>query len=200
MSGLIVGLTGGIGSGKSAVSALFEKLGICVVDADLCSRIVVEKGKPALQAIQNHFGSDILNSDLTLNRAALREKVFTSANERAWLEQLLHPLIHQELLDQLKKSSSPYTILVSPLLIESGQNILCQKLIVVDVPEQLQIDRTTQRDNNSRELVESIIATQVPREKRLSMADEVIENTGTLADLEEKVFSLHQKFLGKQLP
>ena len=197
MKGMIVGLTGGIGSGKTAVSTLFEKLGINVVDADLCSRIVVEKGKPALQAIQDHFGSDILNNDATLNRAVLRERVFADAKERVWLEQLLHPLIHKELEDQLKKSTSPYTIFVSPLLIESGQNSLCQKLVVVDVPEPLQIQRTTERDNNSREQVESIIAAQTSREKRLSMADEVIENTGSLVDLEKKVFALHEKFLGQ---
>jgi len=197
MSGLIVGLTGGIGSGKTAVSTLFEKLGVNVVDADLCSRIVVEKGKPALQAIQKHFGSDILNSDSTLNRAALRKKIFANANERAWLEQLLHPLIHKELEEQLKSSTSPYAILVSPLLIESGQNSLCHKLVVVDVPESLQIERTTQRDSNSREQVESIIAAQISREKRLSMADEIIENTSSLANLETKVFTLHQKFLNE---
>jgi dephospho-CoA kinase len=199
MSKLIVGLTGGIGSGKTAVSTLFEKAGINVVDADLCSRKVVEKGTPALQAIQNHFGPDILNSDATLNRAALRAKIFANAKERIWLEQLLHPLIHQELQAQLKKSSSIYTILVSPLLIESGQNTLCQKLIVVDVPQSLQIERTIQRDNNSRELVESIMATQAPREKRLAMADEVIENVGSLADLEIQVLALHHKFLGQLL-
>lgn len=196
MNKLIIGLTGGIGSGKTAVSTLFEKLGIVVVDADLCSRIVVEKGKPALLAIEDHFGADILNSDATLNRAELRKRVFAAPQERVWLEQLLHPLIHQELMDQLHKSTSPYTILVSPLLVESGQNTLCQKIIVVDVPESLQIDRTTQRDNNSRELVESIIATQASRQERLARADIVIENTGSLQDLEKKVFALHQTLLG----
>lgn len=197
MRKLIVGLTGGIGSGKTAVSTLFEKSGIDVVDADLCSRRVVEKGQPALQAIEHHFGPGILNSDSTLNRAALREKIFADVKERLWLEQLLHPLIHQELETQLQKSSSAYTILVSPLLIEAGQNNLCQKIVVVDVPESLQIERTTQRDSNSRELVESIIATQAPRTKRLAMADEVIKNTGSLADLETKVLALHQKFLAQ---
>ena len=195
MNKLIIGLTGGIGSGKTAVSMLFEKLGIVVVDADLCSRIVVEKGKPALLAIQEHFGAGILNNDSTLNRAELRKRIFANPGERVWLEQLLHPLIHQELEDQLKKSTSPYTILVSPLLIESGQNALCQKVIVVDVPENLQIERTTRRDNNSRELVESIIATQAPRKERLARADIIIENTGSLEELEGKVMALHKKFI-----
>lgn len=195
MSKMIVGLTGGIGSGKTAVSTLFEKLGIDVVDADLCSRIVVEKGKPALQAIQAHFGSDILNSDATLNRAELRKKIFADTKERIWLEQLLHPLIYNELEAQLQKSTSPYTILVSPLLIESGQNNLCQQVIVVDVPENIQIERTAQRDNNSREQVESIIAAQTPRAERLSIANEIIENTGTLDSLEKKVIALHKKII-----
>ena len=197
MNTFVVGLTGGIGSGKSAVSNCFEKLGISVVDADICARIVVEKGKPALQKIKNHFGDEVINADGTLNRAALRLKVFTDTNERIWLEQLLHPVIYKELNDQLEKSTSAYTILVSPLLIESGQNTLCQKIIVVDVPEALQIERASLRDNNSRAQIESIITTQASRQKRLSVADEIIENTGSLAALEGKVIALHQKLLAQ---
>ena len=197
MNTFIVGLTGGIGSGKTAVSNCFEKRGITIVDADICARIVVKKGKPALQKIQDHFGKDILNKDGILDRAALRKKVFADPEERVWLEHLLHPAIYKELSEQLEKSTSPYTILVSPLLIESNQNALCQKIIVVDVPEALQIERASLRDNNSRAQIESIIATQASREKRLSMADYILENTGSLASLEEKVDALHQKLLAQ---
>lgn len=195
MEKFVIGLSGGIGSGKTAVSDIFKKLGIEIVDADLCSRIVVEKGKPALEKIATHFGQGILLEDGSLNRALLREKIFSNREEKKWLEQLLHPLILEELLTQLANTKSAYVILVSPLLVESGQNKLCHKILIVDATESAQLERTMQRDNNSQEQVEAIMSSQASRQQRLTTADYVIENNSTLKELETKVQALHQIFL-----
>lgn len=195
MANFIVGLTGGIGSGKTAVSNLFAKLNITVVDADICSRIVVEKGKPALAEIRKHFGDNILDATGALDRTALREIIFQHPDEKTWLESLLHPLIFDEILAQLHGATSPYAILVSPLLIEAGQSGLCNRILVVDAPEDIQISRTMVRDNTSSEQVRSIMSFQATREQRLAHADDVIVNDGSLALLTEQVQMLHQKFL-----
>ena len=195
MSRYIVGLTGGIGSGKSAVAERFRQLGITVVDADVCARIVVEIGKPALQAIAEHFGNEILQADGTLNRAALRQKVFADEAERKWLEALLHPLIFEELWAQLQSAPSPYAILESPLLIEAGQHAICQRTLVVDAPEALQLARAMSRDNNSAEQVKAIMATQATREQRLAKADDVVTNDSDLAHLHQQIDALHQRYL-----
>lgn len=195
MSHYIVGLTGGIGSGKSAVAERFRQLGITVVDADVCARIVVEVGKPALQAIAEHFGGEILQADGALNRAALRQKVFADEAERKWLEALLHPLIFEELWTQLQSAQSPYAILESPLLIEAGQHAICQRTLVVDAPEALQLARAMSRDNNSAEQVKAIMATQATREQRLAKADDVVTNDSDLAHLHQQIDALHQRYL-----
>ncbi len=170
---MIIGLTGGIGSGKTAVSETFEKLGITVVDADLASRVVVEKGKPCLEEIAKHFGDDILNENDELNRAKLREIIFNSDSEKLWLESLLHPAIAEQIKDELNASKSPYTILVSPLLLETNQRDFCDKVLVVDVPIELQMERTTKRDGVSEDQVKSIIKSQINRDERLQLADEL---------------------------
>ncbi|GAB3093019.1 dephospho-CoA kinase [Pseudomaricurvus hydrocarbonicus] len=191
----VVGVTGGIGSGKTAVSDHFQRLGITVVDADLASRVVVETGRPALAEIAAHFGPEILQADGTLDRAQLRTAIFKDPSERQWLESLLHPLIRQEIASGLKNASSPYAILVSPLLVESGQSQLTQRVLVVDVPEELQLQRTVNRDNNPPEQVKAIMAAQASRQQRLNYADDVIVNDGSLMDLQEKVEALHQQYL-----
>ena len=191
----IVGLTGGIGSGKSAVSACFEKLGITVVDADIAARAVVEKGRPALAAIAGHFGDGILTGEGALDRAALRQIVFQDDEQRSWLERLLHPLIFEELQAGLRNSDSAYSVLVSPLLVETGQHRLTQRILVVDIPEALQLARTMARDNNSAQQVKAIMKTQASRERRLASADDVLVNDGDLADLEHRVNQLHQRYL-----
>ena len=192
----IVGLTGGIGSGKTAVSDRFAELGIKVVDADVCARQVVEPGKPALEQIARHFGGDVLNSDGTLDRAKLRQIVFADENERKWLEALLHPLIFEEMWNQLQSAESPYAILVSPLLVEAGQHAICQRILVVDVPEDIQLARTMQRDSNSAEQVRAIMASQASRTARLERADDVITNDGSLEHLHQQVDGLHKRSLG----
>ena len=194
---MIIGLTGGIGSGKTAVSDTFKSLGIDIVDADVSSRRVVEKGQPALDDIQAHFGDGILDSENNLDRAKLREIIFKNPQERVWLEKLLHPKIAKHIKDQLESSNSPYCILVSPLLLETEQKSYCSFVLVVDVPEESQIARTAKRDGVSEEQVKNIISAQIDREKRLEQADEIIINDGSMEELKEKVVVLHTKYLSQ---
>ncbi len=191
----VVGITGGIGSGKSAVTAHLENLGIDVVDADLAARVVVEPGQPALDAIAKHFGTEILQEDGHLDRAALRKIVFEDPQARTWLESVTHPAIRQEIESQLQSATSPYVVLSSPLLLEAKQHSFVEHVVVVDVTEELQIARTTLRDCNSVELVQKIMAAQLPRTERISRADEVIDNNGTLTDLEAQADALHRRML-----
>lgn len=197
----VIGLTGGIGSGKSTVARIFGKLGVHWVDADDVAREVVEPGTPALTRIAAHFGEAILLDDGALNRAKLRTLVFENPEERAWLEALLHPVIRDELIRQLHAKDTdpsyalPYVLLVSPLLLETNQHELTARVVVVDVPEDIQIERTMGRDTNTREQVERIIAAQMPREKRLQKADEVVDNTQELSDVERQVGEIHKTFV-----
>jgi dephospho-CoA kinase len=195
MSKWVLGITGGIGSGKTAVSDRFGALGVTVVDADVASRVVVEPGRPALAAIAEHFGAEAINNDGTLNRAELRKRVFADPEERKWLEQLTHPLINQYLLEELANAESPYAILVSPLLAETGQSRFCQRIVVVDVPIELQVERTMSRDDNDEAQVRSIIAAQASREERLKLADDVIVNDQGLEHLDAEVARLHHSYL-----
>ncbi|MDH1262325.1 dephospho-CoA kinase [Pseudomonas sp. GD03944] len=191
----ILGLTGGIGSGKSAVAQLFIEQGVHLVDADHAARWVVEPGRPALEKIVEHFGSEILQADGQLDRTALRARVFSDAEERRWLEALLHPLIGQEIMQYLAKAESPYAILVSPLLIESGQRALTQRILVVDAPEHLQIERTMLRDQATAEQVQAILKAQAIREERLRHADDVLLNDRDLDWLRSEVERLHTFYL-----
>lgn len=195
--GIVIGITGGIGSGKSAVTDRFEALGITVVDADLASRVVVEPGGPALHAIAEHFGDSILLPDGRLDRAALRRIVFADDGQRRWLEQLTHPLIGQEIRRQLESASSDYAILSSPLLLETTQSTLTDLVVVVDVPEAMQLQRTMARDDNDEAQVKRIIAAQMNREDRLEKADIVIDNSGSLSELDAVVAELHKEFLAR---
>jgi dephospho-CoA kinase len=191
----VVGVTGGIGSGKSAVTAHLENLGIDVVDADLVARVVVEPGQPALAAIAEHFGSHILQHDGTLDRAALRKIVFEDSAARAWLESVTHPAIRQEIESQLRGATSAYVVLSSPLLLEAKQHSFVNHVVVVDVTEDLQIERTTVRDNNNAALVRKIMSAQLPRAERVNRADEVIDNSGSLSDLKFQTNALHERLM-----
>ncbi|UVO18926.1 dephospho-CoA kinase [Stutzerimonas stutzeri] len=190
----ILGLTGGIGSGKTAAANHFASLGIHVVDADQAARWVVEPGRPALQQVVEHFGPGVLHEG-ALNRAALRERIFLDPSERVWLEQLLHPLIRAEVAAHLAKAASPYAILVSPLLVESGQYRQVDRVLVVDVPEALQVERTVGRDRTSEEQVRAILKVQASREERLRHADDVLLNDRDLAWLQAEVERLHRFYL-----
>ena len=191
----ILGLTGGIGSGKSAVAQHFIDLGIHLVDADHAARWVVEPGRPALAKIVEHFGPRVLQADGSLDRTALRQLVFQDEAQRRWLEGLLHPLIFQEIAQYLARAESPYSILVSPLLVESGQHRITQRVLVVDAPEQLQLQRSMARDNSSEEQIRAILKAQTSREERLRHAHDVLTNDKDLTWLKGEVERLHQFYL-----
>ena len=191
----VVGLTGGIGSGKTAVSDRFAALGIKIVDADVAARIVVEPGRPALAEIAEHFGAEVIDPSGALDRAALRTRVFSDPDARRWLEQLLHPRIADEIRRGIESATSPYTMLVSPLLLEAGQAAYAQRILVVDVPVEVQVARTMARDDNDEAQVRQIIAAQSPREDRLKRADDVIENDKGLDALDRAVAELHARYL-----
>lgn len=191
----IIGLTGGIGSGKSTVANCFSQLGIDIVNADEAARHVVEKGSPALSKIATHFGSKARLEDGTLNRAFLRKEIFEHPDKRQWLEELLHPLIKTWIQEALENSSSSYTILESPLLLETNQHTLADRILVVDVSEEIQISRAMQRDGNNKQQIEAIIDTQISREERIKRADDIIDNSGSSESLPEKVQALHQTYL-----
>lgn len=193
----VVGITGGIGSGKSAVTDYLETKGVAVVDADKVARLVVEPGTAGLAAIAEYFGEEILQPGGELDRAALRKVVFDNPDKRKVLEGITHPLIREEIARQLSEAKSPYVVLASPLLLESGQNSFADYVVVVDVPESVQLSRTMARDDNSEELVKSIMAAQLDRETRLSRADTSISNDGTLEELYARVDDLHQELLAR---
>lgn len=190
----IVGLTGGIGSGKSAVSTRFEALGVDIVDADVAARVVVRRGTGALEAIRERFGDQVLTGEGELNRRVLREIVFSRERERAWLETLLHPLIASEVREALTRATSAYAMLVSPLLKETGQVNLVNRVLVVHACEALRIDRTLARDGGDEAGVRAIIGAQMASEERLAMADDVIVNESDLAHLDEQVGRLDRLY------
>ena len=196
MSMFVVGLTGGIGSGKTVASDRFEELGVKVVDADIASRVVVEIGKPALSSIEGQFGSDVISDDGSLNRAKLREIIFKDDEAKSWLESLLHPLIGQHILDEITSATSKYVILVSPLLFETTQFQMCNRTLLIDVPKDIQILRTAKRDKVPESQVEKIIASQMDRNQKIRKADDVIVNDGEISDLIAKIDEIHQKYIG----
>ncbi|WP_404685196.1 dephospho-CoA kinase [Raoultella terrigena] len=190
-----VALTGGIGSGKSTVADAFSHLGVNVIDADVIARQVVEPGTPALLAIAARFGQQMINDDGTLNRRSLRERFFAHAEDKTWLNALLHPLIQQETRRQMQAASSPYVLWVVPLLVENNLVANADRVLVVDVAKETQIARTILRDRVSREHAERILAAQATREQRLAAADDVIENMGPPDAIASDVARLHEKYL-----
>ena len=191
----VLGLTGGIGSGKSAVVEEFGRLGVHWVDADHAARWVVEPGRPALARIVDRFGEVVLAADGSLDRAALRELIFRDPDQRKWLEQLLHPLIRQEVAEHLARATSSYSIMVSPLLVESGQYRQVDRVLVVDVPEALQVERAVARDLSSEAQIQAILKAQASREERLLRADDVLVNDRDLLWLKQEVQRLHNYYL-----
>lgn len=191
----IVALTGGIGSGKSTVANAFARQGIDVVDADIIARQVVEPGQPALALLHGRFGDRVLNADDTLNRAELRHIIFNSADDKLWVNNLLHPLIHTETQRQLALSGSAWCLWVVPLLVENSLQHRANRILVVDVDRETQLVRTMARDNISREQAEKILAAQVTRETRLAAADDIIDNSTSPDEMEANVALLHQRYL-----
>ena len=191
----VVGLTGGVGSGKSTVAELFAKLGVTIADADQAARTVVQPGSPALQEIEQAFGPEVLLQDGTLDRAAMRKRIFANQQERKKLEAITHPKIKEEIQRQLAAAKGSYAILVVPLLLETGQE-LADRILVVDAPEEQQINRTIKRDNSSRQQVVSMLKAQASRSERLRQADDVIDNSKDPDQLPQQVEQLHRKYLG----
>lgn len=192
---LVIGLTGGIGSGKTTVANEFANLGITLVDADILAREVVEPGTPALAEIAKRFGGDILDNSGSLKRSELRQIVFANQEHKLWLEQLLHPLIRELMRLRIKEAPSAYCILVSPLLLETDQSEMVDRVLVVDVSPETQLERTLLRDNSNAETIKAIIASQMNRETRLAKGDDVISNNGSAAELKDKVLALHSLYL-----
>ena len=196
MSDFIIGLTGGIGSGKTTVANIFAELGIDIIDADIIARDVVSKGSPALCAISEHFGADFIQANGQLNRALLRQKIFSNDADKLWLNNLLHPLIREQIVSQASASLSPYCIIVAPLLIENNLTALVNRVLVIDVKESTQLSRTTARDNNSKNQVQAIINSQVSRQARQERADDLLNNDDcSIENLRKSVIHLHQTYL-----
>lgn len=195
---LLVGLTGGIASGKTLVSDCFADLGVPVLDADVLAREVVEPGSKGLDALVDYFTTDILTPSGDLDRAALRQIVFANPAERAFLDKTLHPLIREvsdQCIEKARQQAHPYLIYAVPLLLETKQQERFDRVIVVDVPESLQLERLTQRDGGSLDEAKSILAAQAKREERLKIADDVIDNTGTVDETRQLVKELHEFYL-----
>ncbi len=191
---LTIGLTGGIGSGKSAVSQIFSDLDVPVIDTDELSRELVKKGSPLLREIEDYFGKNIILNSGEVDRKQLRQIVFRDKKKKQWLEKLLHPEIKRLLLERLKMFSDTYAIVVVPLLLENDNYNFIDRVLVVDCSESLQLNRAIARDQSSSEEIKKIIDSQMPRAKRLALADDIIVNEGPLESLKEKVLALHEKY------
>lgn len=191
----LVGITGGIGSGKTLVTDTFASLGVEIVDADIVAREVVAPGSEGLSAIAAHFGNSIITPQGELNRAALRELVFTNEAQKKWLNQCLHPRIRQAMAEAVSNIQSEYGVLAVPLLIENGMQKMVDRIAVVDCPESVQLTRALSRDGSSEAAIKGIMAAQVSRETRLAEADDVIDNSKDKASTISQVKQLHQQYL-----
>lgn len=192
---IIIGLTGSIGSGKTTVSDIFKKLGIAIIDMDVIAREVVKHGTPAFEIIKEHFGVQILTKDGELNRSMLRDIIFNNAMEKLWLENLLHPFINACAYQQALASTSPYCIVVIPLLFETGRADWLDRVLVVLADKNQQIKRVVMRDQCNTNDIKKILNVQVSDEIRRQGADDIIQNTGSTEDLHKQVLKLHKFYL-----
>lgn len=192
---LRIALTGGIGAGKSTIASKFQVLGVPIIDSDVISRTIVEPGSICLAAITDKFGSDVLTSEGKLDRDKLRNLIFNNLESKKELEEILHPVIYQEIETQINSVKYPYCLIVVPLLIETGSIDKFDRVLVVDIPEDMQITRTTERDKTSNSLIMNIIKSQVNREQRLKYADDIIDNSLGTYELSKTVSNLHKKYL-----
>jgi dephospho-CoA kinase len=192
---LTIGLTGGIGSGKSSVTAIFTALGVPVIDADLVAREVVAPGEPVLAEITDRFGGEIVDSSGQLNRQRLRKMIFSDPAARHDLEQIIHPRIRERMLQRLDTIDAAYAVLSIPLLVESGHDYRLDRIVVVDVSEQQQLERASLRDGATAEQIKAAMAAQCSRQERLEIADDIIDNTGSPDQLQTQVQLLHQRYM-----
>ena len=194
---LTIGLTGGIGSGKSAASNFFSSLGITIIDADRIAYQITSQGTKSYDDILSHYGPSILLANGDLNRKIIRDTIFNQPNEKQWLEELLHPQIRKIIADQISISTGPYIIVSIPLLAESTDITFLDRVLLIDCTQELQIQRTCKRDNIERDKVIRILQQQATRSERIAIADDIIINNGTLTDLHHKLQSLHQSYLSQ---
>jgi dephospho-CoA kinase len=192
---LKIGLTGGIGCGKTTVAGMFAGRGVPVIDADAVAHTLVEPGRPALQQLQHCFGPGIVDNDGALNRAALREIVFSDPDKKSRLEAILHPLVYREMQYRLDSLNGAYALLCIPLLLETGMQRFVDRIAVVDCPESMQLERVKKRGGISATTIQAIIRTQVTRQQRLAAGDDVIDNSGNLTELAQQVEKLHNLYL-----
>ncbi len=192
---LNIGLTGGIGSGKSTAANCFSQLGISVIDADVIAHDLTHKNTALFTSIVSHFGQDVLDKDGHLNRKKLRDLIFSNEAERQWLEELLHPAIITTMKQQIKTVASPYCILVIPLLTESNSIDFIDRICVIDIPEEIQLQRARVRDRTTESDIQAIIQSQTSRQQRLANADDIIINDGDFDQLKRQVTDLHQHYL-----
>lgn len=192
---LVIGLTGGIGSGKTTVSNMFRELGIEVIDADEIARCISENNTDIKSKIKEYFGTEALDDDGNLDRKYLRSAVFDNEEKRIWLEKLLHPLVINEIKEEIEKVESEYCVVSVPLLFESGSESLFDRILVVDLPEMMQLQRATTRDESDRKSIEKIAKSQISRKERLSMADDIIDNNGDIDSLKKKVIEYNNFYL-----
>lgn len=192
---LRIGLTGGIGSGKTVVAQAFAELGVPVIDADVITRELVEPGQPAIEKIKKLLGKEFIGADNRLDRTKLREHVFASPAARKTLESILHPLVHDAIREETNRLNSPYCVIVIPLLIEAEQQSLVDRTLVVDAAEEICIERVVLRDHTTAEAAKQILSAQLDRVTRLEHADDVIKNEGDLESVTDQVARLHQQYL-----
>ena len=191
----IVALSGGIASGKSTIANLFAQLGVPIIDADVIARQVVEIGTDAYKVIVKHFSQEILLPNNEIDRSQLREIIFNNDHERLWLNNVLHPIIQEQTQIQIAKQTAAYVIWVVPLLVENNLHNFADRVLMVDTPEQLQLERLIQRDNIDESLAKKMISSQISSQKRLTYADDIIVNNGDLTSLTAQVNKLHQQYL-----
>ena len=189
---LRIGLSGGIGSGKSTACEIFSELGVPVIDADIIAHNVVQAGMPALQLIKEEFGEDIITKDGYLNRKELRDRIFKNESDRRKLESILHPVIYKEIARQTKGINSAYCIISIPLLLETGTSDIIDRILVIDIPKELQLSRASARDNASLKNIETIIHSQISRDDRLAAADDIINNEGDIENLRRQIYDLYE--------
>ena len=192
---LRIALTGGIGSGKSTIASKFQAYGAPVIDSDVISRDIVRPDNPCFKTIINEFGTDLLTNDGVLNRCKLRDIIFNDTDARKKLEGILHPVIYQEINNRIATIDYPYCLIVIPLLIETQSTNRFDRILLVDIPESVQIKRAAERDSSSPEIIENIIKTQASRNLRLKYADDIIDNNVKIEDLNNTVRNLHDKYL-----
>jgi len=192
---LKIGLTGGIGCGKSTVCRLFAELGVTIIDADIIGKQLVEPGMPVLDLLKTEFGDQILDAEGALNRALLRDMVFSDAKKKQQLEAIMHPPIYQQIAVDINNSAGAYCIIAIPLLLETQKADIVDRVLVVDCSLEMQLERVMQRDNLSRTQALSIIESQISRQQRLMLADDIINNSATLTELAEQIKRLHNSFI-----